>query len=369
VFADGRRRYRRPVNALMLHFFVFTVAGWISSGQQDLIDYLREENRVLREQLRGRRLQLTDDQRRRLAIRAKVLGRAALQGLTSIVTPDTLLAWYRKVVAAKYNGAPYRGPGRPRTASTIAELAVRMAMENPTWGYTRIRGALANLGHEVGRNTIKRILKNAGMEPAPERGKRTQWKTFIREHLGAICATDFFTVEVLTMTGIVRYFVLFVIDLKTRRVHVAGIAHQVYGKWVEQVARNLTDPVDGFLKDMRYLIHDRDPVFTKRFADVLASTGVKTLKLPSRSPNLNAFAERFVRSIRDECLRRIVPLGERHLRRIITEYMDHYHRERNHQSLDNQLVVPRAANENAVGPVQCRERLGGMLRFYYRNAA
>jgi putative transposase len=127
--------------------------------------------------------------------------------------------------------------------------------------------------------------------------------------------------------------------------------------------------VDGFLRDMRCLIHDRDPVFTKRFADILASTGVKTLKLPSRSPNLNAFTERFVRSIRDECLRRIVPLGERHLRRIITEYVAHYHRERNHPSLNNRLIVPRAANENTVGPVQCRERLGGMLRFYYRDAA
>jgi putative transposase len=117
--------------------------------------------------------------------------------------------------------------------------------------------------------------------------------------------------------AIVRYFVLFVIHLKTRRVHVAGIAHQVYGKWVEQVARNLTDPVDGFLKDMRYLIHDRDPVFTKHFTDILASTGMKTLKLPPGSPNLNAFAERFVRSIRDECLRRIVPLGEMHLRSLL----------------------------------------------------
>ena len=162
---------------------------------------------------------------------------------------------------------------------------------------------------------------------------------------------------------------MFVIDIKARQVHVAGIAHPVYGAWVEQIARNLTDPVDGFLKDMRCLIHDRDPVFTKRFADILASTGVKTLKLPSRSPILNAFAERLVRSIRDECLRRIVPLGERHLRRIITEYVAHYHRERNHQSLNNRLIVPRAANENTVGPVQCRERLGGMLRFYYRDAA
>jgi transposase InsO family protein len=353
----------------MLHFFIFTVAGWINRGQQDVIEYLREENRVLREQLGGRRLRLTESQRRRLAVRARVLGRATLRGFTCIVTPDTLLAWYRKLVAAKYNGAPYRRPGRPPTASAIADLAVRMASENPTWGYTRIRGALANLGHQVGRNTIKRILKDAGMEPAPERGKRTQWRTFLREHLGAICATDFFTVEVLTMTGIVRYFVLFVINIKTREVHVAGIAHQVYGKWVEQVARNLTDPVDGFLKDMRYLIHDRDPVFTKHFADILASVGVDTVKLPRRSPNLNAFAERFVRSIRDECLRRIVPLGERHLRRMISAYMEHYHEERNHQSLDNRLIMPRAANENGVGPVQCRERLGGMLRFYYRDAA
>ena len=166
-----------------------------------------------------------------------------------------------------------------------------------------------------------------------------------------------------------RYFVLFVIDIKAHQVHVAGIAHPVYGAWVEQIARNLTDPVDGFLKDMRCLIHDRDPVFTKHFTDILASTGLKTLKLPPRSPNLNAFAERFVRSIRDECLRRIVPLGERHLRRIITEYVAHYHRERNHPSLNNRLIVPRAANENTVGPVQCRERLGGMLRFYYRDAA
>ena len=181
-----------------------------------------------------------------------------------------------------------------------------------------------------------------------------------------------------------RYFVLFVIDIKTRQVHVAGIAHPVYGKRIEQVARNLTDPVDGFLKDTRCSIHDRDPVFTKHFADVLASTGVKTLKRPPRSPNLNegpmfgraerdrqhgGGAERFVRSIRDECLRRIVPLGEAHLRRIIASYIEHYHEERNHQSLDNQLIVPRAANENAVGPVQCRERLGGMLKFYYRDAA
>lgn len=156
------------VNSFFLQFFVVTVAGFIHRGQQDVIEYLREENRVLREQLGGRRLRLTDDQRRRLAVRAKALGRTALKGLVSIVTPDTLLAWYRRLVAAKYNAAAGRGSGRPRTKVDLAELVVNMAKENPGWGYTRIRGALANLGHELGRNTIKRILADAGIEPAPE---------------------------------------------------------------------------------------------------------------------------------------------------------------------------------------------------------
>jgi transposase InsO family protein len=357
------------VNALFLQFFIFTVAGWIHRGQQDVIEYLKEENCVLREQLGGRRLRLTDDQRRRLAVRAKALGRASLNGLVCIVTPDTLLGWYRKLVAAKYNGVRNRGPGRPPTKVEVAELVVKMAEQDRGWGYTRIRGALANLGHDVGRNTIKRILADAGIEPAPERGQRTSWKTFLKAHWGAICATDFFTVEALTMTGLVRYFVMFVIDLKTRRVHIAGIVHDLHGRWVQQMARNLTDPVDGFLKDIQYLIHDRDPVFTQAFTEILKTGGVKAVKLPARSPNLNAIAERFVRSVKDECLRRVIALGEKHLRSILAEYLEHYHRERNHQGLDNQLIDPVPANQNTRGPVRCRERLGGPLRFYYRDAA
>ena len=149
------------------------------------------------------------------------------------------------------------------------------------------------LGHDVGRNTIKRILVDAGLEPAPERGKRTSWKTFLKAHSGAIAATDFFTVEVVTSTGLVRYFVLFVIDLKSRRVHIAGIAHQVYGKWTEQVARSLTDPSDGFLHSARYLIHDRDPLFTCRFAEILKAGGVSALRLPARSPNLKDHASHY----------------------------------------------------------------------------
>ena len=357
------------MNALVFQLCVSVMAGWVNRGQQQVIEYLVEENRVLREQLGGRRLRLTDAQRRRLAVRAEALGRKALLGIACIVTPDTLLRWYRSLVARKYDGSRRREPGRPPTQSALAKLVVRMALSNPGWGYTRIRGALRNLGHELGRSTIKRILADAGIEPAPERSKRTPWATFLKAHWGAIAATDFFTVEVLTMHGLVRYSVLFVIDLKTRCAQIAGIAHDPYGAWMEQIARNLTDAVDGFLKNTRYLIHDRDPLFTQRFVDILGTTGVKTVKLPARSPDLNAYAERFVLSARTECLRRMIPLGEKHLRATLAAYIEHYHLERNHQGLGNELLTPLPANTNADGSIQCRERLGGILKYYYREAA
>jgi transposase InsO family protein len=233
-------------------------------------------------------------------------------------------------------------------------------------------GALDNLGHQVGRNTVKRVLLRHGLEPAPARGQRMPWKTFLRTHLGAITGADFFSVEVLTLTGLVRYLVLFVIDLQTRRVQIGGVVRQAYGAWMAQVARNLTDGVDGFLIDKRYLLHDRDPLFTDEFCGVLASAGVKCLRLPARSPDLNSVAERFVLSIKSECLSKLVPLGETHLRRAVSEYVKHYHRERNHQGVGNRLLTPaeqvvRPANTNA--PVERRERLGGLLNFYYRRAA
>ena len=354
---------------LIFQLCVSAVAGWVNRGQQQVIEYLLEENRVLREQLGGRRLRLTDTQRRRLAVRARALGRRALMGVACIVTPDTLLRWYRSLIAKKYDGSRRRGPGRPPTQAALAKLVVRMASSNPTWGYTRIRGALRNLGHDLGRSTIKRILADAGLEPAPERSKRHSWAAFLKAHWGAIAATDFFTVEVLTMHGLVRYSVLFVIDLKTRCAQIAGIAHDPYGAWMDQMARNLTDAVDGFLKRTRYLIHDRDPLFTKAFTEILRVAGVKTVKLPARSPDLNSYAERFVLSVRTECLHRVIPLGEKHLRTILSESLIHYHGERNHQGLDNELLTPAPANCNAGAAIQCRERLGGVLKFYQRAAA
>lgn len=352
-----------------LQFLLLVFAGWVNREQQDQIDYLREENRILLEQLQGKRIRLTDDQRRRLAVKGKTVGRKVLREIAGIVTPDTILAWYSRLVAHKYDGSKKRRPGRPCTKVDIAELVVTMARDNPTWGYTRIRGTLKSLGHLIGRNTIKRILHDHGIDPAHERSQRTPWKTFLGVHWEAMAAADFFTVEVLTLAGLVRYHVLFVIKLKTRKVQIAGITAAPCEAWMRQVARNLTDAGEGFLLDMRYLLLDRDPLYTAAFRRTLSDSGVEPLRLPTRSPNLNAHAERFVLSIKSECLGRMVPLGERHLRNAIQQYMEHYHGERPHQGLGNVIIAPLHQDVGGTGRVQRTERLGGILNYYYRKAA
>jgi transposase InsO family protein len=351
-----------------LAFFLLLFSGWVNRRQQAIIDYLLEENRVLRAAHGRRRLRLTDDHRRRLAVKGQVLGRRHLAAVAGIVTPDTILRWYRQLVAKKYDGGKTRRPGRPTTKPDIVALVVRMANENPTWGYTRIRGGLRSLGHDIARNTIKAILKDHGIVPAPERRTKTPWKTFLAAHWDVLAAADFFTVEVLTMGGLVRYVVLFVMRLKTRRVEIAGITNHPDDEWMLQIARNLTDAADGFLRGVHYLILDRDPLYTSGFQNLLRTSGVKPLRLPARSPNLNAYAERFVGSIRGECLERIVPLGERHLRAAVRTFVEHYHQERPHQGLGNDLIAPQTTLVRS-GVVQCRERLGGVLKFYYRAAA
>src|SRR5215813_13998993 len=203
-------------------FVLIAVSGWMNNSQLLLIDYLREENRVLREQLGGKRLHFTDGQRRRLASRAKGLGRKVLAELGTIVTPETLLAWHRRLIAQKYDGSKKRSLGRPRKAAKIAALVVRLARENRAWGYRRIQGALANLGHDVGRGTIADILAQHGIEPAPERERKTTWKEFLEQHWDLIVAADFFTIEAWTRSGLQRFMVLFFIELPTRKVEIAA---------------------------------------------------------------------------------------------------------------------------------------------------
>jgi transposase InsO family protein len=350
-------------------FVLIAAAGWINQRQLQAIDYLREENRVLREQLGTRRLRLNDDQRRRLAAKAKRLGRKVLAEVGTIVTPETLLAWHRKLIAEKYDGSAKRRPGRPRIAAEIETLVVRMAEENRDWGYRRIQGALSNLGHGVARSTIAAILDRHGLEPAPERSRKTTWKEFLSRHWELIVAADFFTVEVWTRRGLQRFIVLFFMELSTRKVEIAGIAASANKLWMSQIGRNLTDAVEGILRGKRYLIHDRDPLFTTEFLTMLAELGVKSVKLPPRSPNLNAHAERFIRSIKGSCLDRMVFFGESSVRTGIREFVLHYHGERNHQGLGNRLIMPDEQPTGHDGAVLRRQRLGGMLNYYYRAAA
>jgi transposase InsO family protein len=314
-------------------------------------------------------MRLTDDQRRRLAARAKAVGRRWLEDVATIVRPETLFAWHRKLIAQKYDGTTHRTSGRPSIAGEIEALVVRMAEENRDWGYRRIQGALSNLGHEIAPSTVALILKRHGLDPAPERTRKTTWNEFLRQHWEMIVATDFFTVEVWTRRGLQRFLVLVFIDLSTRKVEIAGIAPVVNGLWMTQVARNLTDAEQGILTGKRYLIHDRDPLFTTEFLAMLGDAGVKSVKLPPRSPNLNAHAERFVRSIKESCLDRLIFFGEDSLRTAVRNFVAHYHTERNHQGLANQIIRPEAGHLGHVGNIQRRERLGGMLNYYYRDAA
>jgi transposase len=181
------------------------------------------------------------------------------------VTPDTILRWFRELVAQKYDGSERRGLGRPRTAEELRALVVSIAIENPSWGYTRIRDVLRSLGREIGRTTIQEILKEQGIEPASTRQRRLSWKEFLQFHWGAIVACDFLTVEVLTLHGLVRYHVFFAIDLASRRVEIGGIVRQPTGGWMMQVVRNLLDAEDGFLVGKTHLIMDRDPVLSKNW--------------------------------------------------------------------------------------------------------
>src|SRR3954464_2339398 len=329
-----------------------------------MIEYLREENGVLREQLGDRRVRFNDDQRRRLAAKAKGLGRRRLAELATLVTPDTLLAWHRKLIAQKYDGSERRGPGRPRTRPELEALVVRMAEENRGWGYRRIQGALSNLKHTLARSTIAAILERHGIEPAPERNRKTTWKEFLARHWELIVAADFFTVKVWTRKGLQRFMILFFLDLSTRQVEIAGIASIANGLWMGQIGRRVTDAVDGILNGKRYLIHDRDPLFTAEFVRLLAGVGVESVKLPPCSPNLNAQAERFVRSIKESCLDRLILFGEQSLRTTIQNFLVHYHTERHHQGLANQLIRPKLGHVGNMGATQRRERLGGMLNYY-----
>lgn len=344
------------------------VTGLVNQRLLLQCEYLIAENRILRSHLPGN-VRLSNPERRTLAEIGKRLGRSLLAEVACVAKPETILGWYRHLIARKFDGSKHRSyPGRPRVDLEVEALIVRMARENGTWGYDRIAGAVANLGHHVSDQTVGNVLRRHGIPTAPKRSQTTTWKEFISAHMAVLAGSDFFTVEVLTWRGLATYYVLFFIRLETRRITLAGITRHPTEAWMTQMARNAVDDTSGALRQCRYVLHDRDAKYCVAFDDVLASEGVRCLKIPPRSPNLNAFAERWVRSVKQECLSRLILFGERSLQRALTEFIAHYHAERNHQGKGNVLLFPAPAAPRHGRSVRCRERLGGLFRYYCRAA-
>ncbi len=338
-------------------------------NMQKSLDYCAEENKVLREVLQERykckHVQLSDTQKKRLSQKAITINHHILEDVVKIYQPETVLGWHRDLVGKKYDSSENsskRGP-KPISQEFINSI-LRFADRNPEWGYKRIASVMTYLEMKVSPSTVKRVLDDHGIVPEPERKKRIDWKRFIDAHKDVLAATDFLTVEVLTPTGLARYMVLFFIHIGNRRVELGGIKESPDGQWMQQVARNQTDAFDGFLLGNKYLIRDRDPLFTKKFDETLKDAGVQPKKIPAFTPVMNAYAESFVKSIKTECLNKIILTSEDQLRYVMKEYLEYYNHERPHRGLGGKMIDPHP--QDAGGKIVEFNRLGGLLRSYRR---
>lgn len=331
------------------------------------IAFLKAENAILRAKC-PKNIQTTPAERALLVRLGAPLGNA-IQELLSIVCYKTFLRWRREGVQPIERKRP---PGRPGISANVEALILRFASEN-CWGYGKIQGELKKLGIIVAANTIKKVMMKNGFHPSPWRTKG-DWDRFLRRHIDTLWVTDFFTKEVWTVGGKVTFYVLFFIHVGTRRVRISGATGHPNAGWVEQQARNLVMELSERGEKASYLLRDGDVKFTGGFDEIFKSEGIKVKKLPFRSPNLNAYAERFVQSVKSECLDQFVVFGERHLEYLICEYEDYYNSVRPHQGLENKPIGIVAMPPPDSGPpdpseIECNSRLGGLLRHYYRRAA
>jgi hypothetical protein len=336
-------------------------SGTRSDDSRDIEILLRHQLRVLRRQVKRPRLRHSD--RALLAAASRAMPRRQWSSL--VVKPETLLRWHRELVRRKWTFRKKRSTGRPRLNPEIVASILRLARENPRWGYQRIRGELVKLGTRVSGTTIRAILLGHGLSPAPRRASPT-WTEFLRSQAQGILACDFFTVETLTLK---TPYVLFFIELSTRKVHVVGATARPDSAWVTQQARNLA--IEGHLEHARVLLHDWDAKFSGPFDEVFRPEEVRVIRTPIRAPRANAFAERFVRTVSSECLDHILIYRRRHLERVLRTYVDHYMGERPHRGLD--LATPRGvstpeARDSERKRIERRDVLGGLIHEYRRAA-
>ncbi|WP_290109083.1 integrase core domain-containing protein [Actinomadura sp. DC4] len=322
---------------------------------------LRHQLAVLRRQVNRPALEPAD--RALLAASSRLLPRVRWNAF--VVTPATLLRWHRELIARKW-AYPHKTPGRPPIRAEIRQLVLRLAAENPSWGHRRIQGELLGLGYRVGAATVWRILHQAGVDPAPRRTD-TSWITFLRAQAAGVLACDFFTVDTVFLQ---RIYVFFVVEIASRRVHVLGVNRHPTGAWVTQQARNLLMDLDERAQGFRFLIRDRDTKFTNAFDTVFTAADIRVLRTPPQAPKANAFAERWILSVRRECTDRLLIFSQRHLEAVRKIYEGHFNGRRPHRSLAQRPPAPPpqmiSTDDNVT--IHGTRLLGGLIN-EYRNAA
>jgi len=345
--------------------FGFVVSFRRTESERDVeIMVLRHQVRVLQRQLHGR-VKYRPADRAILAALSRLLPRARRRSF--MVTPETLLRWHRE--AAKHKWRRWRrqqGPGRPPMSAELVELIVRLGQENRRWGCIRIQGELRKLGIRVSASSIRRVLRRNGLGPVPRGGPT--WREFLASQAHSVLATDFFTVDTVSLK---QFYVLFVIELSTREVHILGVTEHPTSAFVTQVARNLVGDLAERGRSIKFLIRDRDSKFTATFDEVFRSEGIRVIKTPVRSPRANAYAERWVRTVRTECLDWLLIVGHRHLQRILREYACHYNGQRPHRGIQLQVPVPGDGVSATLPTYKVRRHdvLGGLIHEYRPMAA